>query len=211
MEYMKIEASSGHFLLEAAGKRIVDLIFEKHNIPKSGSVLDIGPGKGFMVKLFLSWGLKVSCVDIDSVLSAEFQKAGCDFKVADLRKDSLPYADNTFDLIWCSHVIEHLPDPLHLLSECLRVLRPGGVLVIRTPDLMKFRFQFWDDPTHVRPFILNSLRKILTLAGYDDIRCSNLGLPGIRGLHRIRAYKWAPFLMFKGNELLGVARKPKGT
>lgn len=51
----------------------------------------------------------------------------------------LPFADNSFEVVYHSNVLEHLPSQLgkHLIKECYRVLRPGGVLRINLPDLEK--------------------------------------------------------------------------
>jgi SAM-dependent methyltransferase len=46
----------------------------------------------------------------------------------------LHFPDDSFDLIWCSEVIEHLDDPAFFRDEALRVLKPGGKLVLTTPN-----------------------------------------------------------------------------
>jgi len=55
-----------------------------------------------------------------------------DFQVYD--GDTFPYADQSFDIVFSTHVIEHTHQPLHYLYECLRVLRPGGVLFLDVPN-----------------------------------------------------------------------------
>lgn len=207
MDYLKIERSSDHPLINECQTRLVDLIWERNHLPRHGAILDIGPGKGLYTKMFLKWGMKVSCVDIDPALRDLYEGLGCDFGMVDLRTGRLPYGDESFDVIWCSHVIEHLHDPVAFLTECKRVLRVGGHLVVRTPDLKHVKFDFWTDPTHVQPFILDSLQRILVLVGLRVIHCGNCELPSIRGLHRIRAYQWWPSLLFKGGNLLAVAQK----
>ena len=47
----------------------------------------------------------------------------------------LPYNDETFDIIHCSHVIEHLVNPDQVLIEAKRILKPGGLLIIATPNI----------------------------------------------------------------------------
>ena len=42
----------------------------------------------------------------------------------------MPFEDNTYDLIWCSHVLEHVPDDRRALSEIRRILTPNGIAVI---------------------------------------------------------------------------------
>ena len=77
--------------------------------------------------------------------------------VADLGRCAdtpLPFADNTFDELLLSHVIEHIDATLPLLQECWRVAKPGAVAVVRVPHGASD--DAWEDPTHVRPYFLGS-------------------------------------------------------
>ena len=209
MDYLKIEQSSAHRLIVECQTRLLELIWERNNLPKQGRILDVGPGKGLYARLFRQWGLQVSCMDIDSSLRDFYTGLGCDFQQADLRTGKLPYNDGSLDLIWCSHVIEHLHNPVEFVMECKRILRVGGYLILRTPDLKRVGFDFWHDPTHVQPFIRLSLKKVLVVNGFSVVQCSNCELPDVRGLHRIRAHRWWPSLLFKGTNLIAVGRKDK--
>lgn len=73
---------------------------------------------------------------------------------------NLPYQDNFFNVIHCSHVIEHLSsnDFFILLKECDRCLKYGGHLIFSTPLLWD---QFWDDLSHVRPYYPKIFKKYL--------------------------------------------------
>jgi predicted SAM-dependent methyltransferase len=51
----------------------------------------------------------------------------------DLSAYPLPWATGSVDFILCSHVLEHLPDPMRFISECQRILRPGGEIVFKLP------------------------------------------------------------------------------
>jgi 2-polyprenyl-3-methyl-5-hydroxy-6-metoxy-1,4-benzoquinol methylase len=86
---------------------------------------------------------------------ASFQRVcGCDVSVhalrqarqrgmaavcVDLNAGVLPYQDGSFDCVTCLEVIEHVVDPLRLLKELHRVLRPHGQLVLTTPNIRYFR------------------------------------------------------------------------
>jgi len=61
--------------------------------------------------------------------------SGFQFKSCNLNDENLPFEDGSFDLIFCNHVIEHLFNTEHLLSELYRVARPGGLTVVSTPNL----------------------------------------------------------------------------
>jgi SAM-dependent methyltransferase len=88
----------------------------------------------------------------------------------------LPYADSSFDAIVLAHVLEHLDHPLLLGPELCRVLRPGGVLYVETPNWTSVlipsfgrkrnQFQtlnFYDDHTHRKPWSKQGIYEYLTL------------------------------------------------
>ncbi len=99
---------------------------------------------------------------------------GFDIFDADFEKERIPANDNSFDIVICLALIEHLADPGFFLSEIKRVLKPGGVVWLSTPDLEVSKFSFWDDPTHVHPYTRKSLRMLLNMAGFSHVKiCPN--------------------------------------
>ena len=54
-------------------------------------------------------------------------------------------------------VIEHIQNPTNILKEILRVLKIGGILIIITPNFKYLHKNFYDDPTHIRPYTEKSL------------------------------------------------------
>lgn len=75
-------------------------------------------------------------IDLDLPSAWYHRDRGRRFTAYDMSRDLLPFADGMVDNIYCSHVIEHVTDETagRFLSEASRVLRPGGVLRIATPD-----------------------------------------------------------------------------
>lgn len=55
--------------------------------------------------------------------------------LADIKMDvnAIPFEDNSFDLVFCNHVLEHIPDDIHAMREIQRVLRPGGWAILQVP------------------------------------------------------------------------------
>jgi SAM-dependent methyltransferase len=68
------------------------------------------------------------------IVKSNLQTAGVNFSQVDLAKNVFPFADNTFDLVLCQDVIEHLPCPRLCLTEIRRVLRDDGVAFIGFPN-----------------------------------------------------------------------------
>ena len=64
----------------------------------------------------------------------------CDIDLFDAEKDRFPYDDGYFSTVLCCELIEHLPsDPMHMMSEINRILKPGGTLVLTTPNIASAR------------------------------------------------------------------------
>ena len=93
-------------------------------------------------------GVETSACDYtDSLMALQGQKVD----VANLNEDRLPYFDNSFDLVTCTEVIEHLENYRRLVRETARVLRPGGAVVFSTPNVLNLQsrlrflwFGFWN-------------------------------------------------------------------
>lgn len=100
-----------------------------------GRTLDVPAGKGDLSRELLSRGVAdLTCVDI--LPEASFPLAGrVRYRPADIN-DPLPFADAAFDCVVSREGIEHLVTPFAFLGELCRVLRPGGVLFLTTPNIM---------------------------------------------------------------------------
>ena len=79
-------------------------------------------------------------VDHRSVTSAEGETFDCAIDLFNAEKDPFPYADGYFSTVLCCELIEHLTeDPMHLMSEINRIVKPGGHLVLTTPNIASLR------------------------------------------------------------------------
>ena len=97
--------------------------------------LDIGSGSGDLVKLLKKHvNTKASCCDYTDEL---IQLPGQKVDIVDLNiKKELPYQDSAFDIVTATEVIEHLEDFRAILREIYRVLKPGGICVLSTPNIL---------------------------------------------------------------------------
>jgi glycosyltransferase involved in cell wall biosynthesis/SAM-dependent methyltransferase len=79
-------------------------------------------------------------VDHRSVTSEDGETFSCDVDLFDAEKDPFPYPAEHFATVLCCELIEHLPsDPMHMMSEINRILKPGGRLVLTTPNIGSLR------------------------------------------------------------------------
>ncbi|MHC4790346.1 MAG: class I SAM-dependent methyltransferase [Planctomycetota bacterium] len=117
-------------------------------------ILDVGCGLGKFLAFFpeKSIGLDIS---EDSIRECKAQG----FQVIKAEAKNIPFEDETFDGIRCSHIIEHFPphEAYQVLKETARVLKPGGIIIIQSPLLSP---QFYDDITHVRPYPPNAILSV---------------------------------------------------
>ena len=93
---------------------------------------------------------------------------------ADLN-ESLPFKDRSFDVVFCSHTLEHVYSPLLLLKEFNRVLKDSGLVIIAVPterSLVRILVDhyFKDHPSHIYGFSVDCLQRLLELAGFRPIR-----------------------------------------
>ena len=99
--------------------------------------LDVGAGNGELIKLI---GSQVStkpyaCDYTEGLMELDGQSVD----ICDLNNQKLPYDDNTFDLVTFTEVIEHIENHRFTLSEIARVLKPGGFVILSTPNILNLK------------------------------------------------------------------------
>lgn len=113
-----------------------------------GHILDAPAGEGALAQRLAALGFRVVCGDIQP---GRFRAPGLGCERLDLDGD-LPYLAGSFDAVTCVEGIEHLENPHHTLRELARVLRPGGCLVVSTPNLVsvksRLRFLLYGFPSY---------------------------------------------------------------
>lgn len=124
-----------------------------------GKILNIGAGMPQSTASVVQW-----TVHLD--LMAAQPKVQSPFVVADAC--SLPFRNAVFAGALLKDVIEHVVDPIAVLSEAHRVVVPGGSAVVLTPRAVARAV--WDDPTHVRGFTQRALHTAASLSGWRVMR-----------------------------------------
>ncbi len=99
---------------------------------ENGALLDIGCGNGRFLHSMHQLGWQSKGVEFNAHAVSVCHKSGLDVHHGDLLSANL--SDASFDVINLSHVIEHVPDPKAIFSEVARILKPGGIFIVRTPN-----------------------------------------------------------------------------
>lgn len=115
-------------------------IVEKHATAKA-RVLEYGAVPPLMTAALMDLGYRVQAVDLaPERFSAAIRRLGLDVRRCNVESEAVPFAAESFDLVLFSELFEHLRiDPIFTLGEAHRVLRPGGLLLLSTPNLRSFR------------------------------------------------------------------------
>ncbi len=174
--------------------------------PAARRLLDIGCGVGAIGR-YLQDGLaaeELYGVEISERRLEAARARGLRACLADVNSEALPFADGSFDAVFCGEVIEHLTDTDHLLDEIARTLAPAGVCVLTTPNLAmwpnrlalalgwqpfdtsvslrrevgrpKLLVSDWGCRGHLQVFTLRALRELLVGHGFRVLAVSGAPL-----------------------------------
>lgn len=138
-----------------------------------GRLLDVGCGDGTFLARMKAMGWDVAGIEPDPVAAACAGKKLNHIFTGDLEQAG--FAENSFDAITLCHVIEHLPAPVRTLRECRRILKPGGRIIIITPNTESLgrkwfgnHWRGWEPPRHLFLFTRKSLQIMAQTAGFSD-------------------------------------------
>lgn len=143
-------------------------LFQRFGMKKGDKLLDVGCGRGDFSKGFKNLGLQVSGIDCEKSDSGELKDV--EFKIADSEKDSFPFQDEIFDFVFSKSVIEHFFKPDNFIKECHRVLKPGGKIIVMTPDWQSQQCIFYNDYTHIHPYNPLGLANLLKIYGFNEVK-----------------------------------------
>ena len=132
-------------------------------------VLEAGCGEGYGADLIAATARTVTAVDYDAATVAHVRARHPRVGVLAANLASLPMPDSALDVVVNFQVIEHLWDQPQFITECLRVLRPGGSLLISTPNRITFTpgSDTPVNPFHTRELNAAELRELLIDGGFD--------------------------------------------
>ncbi|MEN8257208.1 MAG: class I SAM-dependent methyltransferase [Thermodesulfobacteriota bacterium] len=149
--------------------------FLGRHFPEAGRLLDIGCGYGFFLEAMARREWQVEGIEL-SKPAAEIARAK---KIGTIHSCAVEEMEDIglFDVVTMFYVIEHVADPLQTLRNVAKLLKPGGVLVLRYPNtspLLKFSgklarsLKLMQAPSHLFDYAENSMDLLLQKAGYGS-------------------------------------------
>lgn len=153
---------------------------------KSKTVCDLSAGRGFIAHLFEEAGAHVSAYDLFPEQNRHLTST---VQHIDLQKP-FPIPDESMDMVICCETIEHLPNQFFLFQETARILKPGGTLLLTTPNSssLRSRFsQFLMESEHYGAAAPNELNAFTSWDGSTSGYFSKLFISGILRLRTLAA------------------------
>jgi len=148
-------------------------------VPGRGAILDVGCSRGWFLEAMAGWeqhGCEIAAGD------AAIARARFGDRIFTGPIEDYPAADGSFDVITMQDVLDHCPDPRPVLAKCQRMLRDGGLLVIKVHDISCLyakitgpRFFALIPPSHLFYYDRRTLGLAVDQAGFDLVESRYIG------------------------------------
>jgi len=191
----------------SASDLAIAALVERYAPDRQEIVVDCGSGSGRQCRLLSSRGYRrIVALDVDPWAHDQVTGIpGVEFRLVDRETPLIDLGDHAAGCVVLTHVIEHIQNPGPLLAEVSRVLAPDRTCCIVTPDFARAWKTFYSDPSHVRPYVMESLVKVLDVAGFDVVDRGHVNVRRPFGRFPILWKRIRP-LMYSGNALYAIAR-----
>ena len=185
--YHRVHAAHGYtpsepflFQLHAAMLRRLERLFLAHIAP-GARVLDAGCGRSLFTEIPRAWPFSIVAADVDHDLLVSRKAEHPEVRWVVGEAHPLPFRAAAFDALFAGELIEHLSDPRAGVAEFRRVLRPGGTLILTTPNRLRLanivdRSERPYSPDHLSELSYDEARALLVGEGFDVISATGLHL-----------------------------------
>lgn len=196
--------------------------------PARGDLLDVGCGTGTFLQLARKRGWRVTGTEFSAYACRTAETLG--LRVFNGEVWNAGVSSDSVDVVTCWHVIEHVSDPRRVAQEIYRVLRPGGWLLLATPNVNDYLFQIayriargrrprlyesQERELHLFHFSAGSLASLLASVGFRSIQIGfDRGAAAVWGKRIVNelAYAWFALTgLHWGMALTATAMKPSRT
>jgi len=149
-----------------------DKAFSVARVQKGKIAADIGAGSGFISEGLIHKGLKVIAVDQSKAMLVEMRKKfsgaeGIEYRLGKMEK--LPIPDEAVDYAFANMYVHHVESPQEAIKEMVRILKPGGELVITDMDEHEFRFLKEEHRDRWMGFKREDVRRWFEAAGLKNV------------------------------------------
>jgi 2-polyprenyl-3-methyl-5-hydroxy-6-metoxy-1,4-benzoquinol methylase len=146
-------------------------------IRSTDTIIDVGCGDGGIIAFCARQGSEVIFIDRDEEKLAATEERikrspAHAYRAIASDCNPIPLADGTGDVVICTEVLEHVPDPGKFLGELIRITKPGGQLLVTVPDARSEKLVgssapagYFEAPNHIRVFAADELRELMLEAG----------------------------------------------
>lgn len=187
--------------IKDSGPETLEVISEAENFNRwmyqtikpycSGNILEVGSGIGNISQFFLAGNQEISLSDLSTdyfkILESKFASFPnlkglftLDFAEKELEL-KYPHLIGKFDTVFALNVLEHVPDHEQSIRNCYKLLKPGGKLVILVPAFQSLFNQFDVALEHQRRYTPETLKKVMSIQGFNIIHCQFFNVIGILG------------------------------
>ena len=179
-EYERANETPFYSLMRLALK---DIEFENLARPfakERRTFLDIGCATGKLIGELTNEGWKSKGVEVCAP-AARFgiEHRGVDIDIGSLHESN--FADSSFSVVYSSHVIEHIADPVSFVSECRRIVADDGLMIVTTPNAAGLQARLFRSrwrsaiADHMVLYSRKTLRRLLTDGGFDTVDVKTWG------------------------------------
>jgi SAM-dependent methyltransferase len=160
---------------------------ELWDLATDAPIIEVGCGDASFTRDLAQYSTNVTAIDISASQIAENSRTFPRIKfVQHDVAEQFPFPDDSFEVIWCSEVLEHLFNPVFAVEEMHRILRPGGRLLVTVPyhgrfkdvliALFKWEEHFSPTNPHIRFYTRETLGRMVANAGFKSVRTRTCGM-----------------------------------
>ncbi len=183
--YYSDEYELTSFFSPITAKRYGELLDSFEHLRQTNNLLDIGVGNGFFAEIALQRGWNVYGTELTDETLVHAAQKGINMSKGKL--ENLDFEANSFDVVVCIEVIEHVSFPRSFVAEIHALLRKGGVVYLTTPNFnslsrrrLKSHYDVINFPNHLSYFTVKTLSKLLTSNGFVKQSITTTGMSRTR-------------------------------